>query len=113
VKSNDSLPPEHATLLREAKGGIERLVARMTGPADDILFLVADADSPLGKAIISLGAPRHPERRSVVMPLTRDDAIRAAGPLMGPGVSEKLATHHGPAVLIMASGSAELVPLGD
>ena len=106
-----TLPPEHAALLAEARGGIERLVARMKGPADDILFLVAEADSALGKAIIGLGAPRHPERRSVVMPLTRNDAIRAAGPLMGPGMSEKLAAHRGAAVLVMASGSAQLVPL--
>ncbi|HEX4334924.1 MAG TPA: hypothetical protein VH062_03360 [Polyangiaceae bacterium] len=112
MNSDATLPEEHAALFQEAKGGIERLVAKMTGPADDILFLVAEADSPLGKAIVSLGAPRHPGRRSVVMPLTRDDAIRAAGPLMGSGVSEKLAGHQGPAVLIMASGTAELVPLG-
>jgi hypothetical protein len=105
------LPPEHAALLAEAKGGIERLVARMKGPADSIVFLVAEADSALGKVIIGLGAPRHPTRLSVVMPVTRDDAIRAAGPLMGPGISEKLAAHSGAAVLVMAAGGARLVSL--
>ncbi|HEX3597906.1 MAG TPA: hypothetical protein VHU80_22510 [Polyangiaceae bacterium] len=106
-----ALPSEHAALFKEAKGGIERLVARMTAPPGDVLFLVADADCALGKVIVSLGAPRHPGRRSVVMPMTRDDAIRAAGPLMGPSISEKLAAHRGPAVLVMASGTAELVSL--
>ena len=111
MTDDKTLPPEHALLFAEARGGIERLIARMKAPPDDILFLVAEADSALGKTIIGLGAPRHPGRRSVVMPLTRDDAIRAAGPLTGPGISEKLAAHRGAAVLVMASGTAELVPL--
>jgi hypothetical protein len=106
-----ALPYEHAALLAEARGGIERLVARMKGRPDSVVFLVADAEGALGKVIIDMGAPRHPERRSVVMPLTREDAIRAAGPLMGPGVSEKLAAHHGAAVLIVAAGGAHLVAL--
>jgi hypothetical protein len=105
------LPPEHAALLAEARGGIERLVARMKGPADSVVFIVADVEGALGKVIIGMGAPRHPERRSVVMPLTRDDAIAAAGPLMGPSVAEKLAAHGGAAVLIVAGGAAHLVAL--
>jgi hypothetical protein len=106
------LPPEHAALFAEAKPGIERLVARMTGPTEQVVFVVAEADSPLGATIVSLGVPRGPQRKSVVMPLTRADAIRAAGPLMSPTLTEKLERHAGPSVLIMASGSARLVSLG-
>jgi len=115
-----ALPYEHAALLAEAKAGIERLVARMKearrSPSsaespDSVLFLVADADSALGKVIVGMGAPRHPGRRSVVMPLTRGDAVRAAGPLMGPGIAEKLAAHSGPAALIVTAGGAHLVAL--
>jgi hypothetical protein len=109
--TNGELPHEHALLFAEARGGIERLVARMKGPPDSIVFLVAEADGALGKVIVEMGAPRHPGRRSVVMPLTRDDAVRAAGPLMGPTVSEKLAAHGGPAVLIVVAGDARLVGL--
>lgn len=109
--TDGGLPHDHATLLAEARGGIERLVARMKGPPDSIVFLVAEADGALGKVIVGMGAPRHPGRRSVVMPLTREDAVRAAGPLMGPAVSEKLAAHGGPAVLIVVAGDARLVGL--
>lgn len=99
-------------LLDEARAGIERLVARMTGPTDDLVFVVADVESALGRTIIGLGVPRNAGRRSVVMPLARADAIRAAGPLMSPSLTEKLEAHRGPAVLIMVKDSARLVALG-
>lgn len=105
------LPPEHAALLDEARAGIERLVARMQGPSEGVIFVVADVDSALGAVILGLGVPRHPKRRSVVMPLTREDTIRAAGALMGPSLTEKLDAHRGAAVLVMVGSSARLVPL--
>ena len=110
--SND-LTPEHAALLDEARGGIERLASRMHGTIDDVIFVVADAGSALGRVILGLGVPRHPKRRSVVMPLTREDTIRAAGTLMGPSLAEKLDAHPGTAILVMVGGSARLVPLDD
>ena len=100
-------------MLEEARPGIERLVARMTGPADDVIFVVADVDSALGETIIGLGVPRSPRRKSVVMPLTRADAIRAAGPLMSTAIAKKLDAHRGPAVLVTVKGSVRLVSLGD
>ena len=103
-----SLPPEHAALLDEARPGIERLVAKMTGRTD-VVFLVAEVESALGKTILGLGVPRHPNRKTVVMPLTRDDALRAAGPLTSGDLSIRLAAHDGPAILVMARGSARLV----
>jgi hypothetical protein len=110
VWSSD-LTPEHAALLDEARAGIERLVARMQGPTDGVIFVVADVDSALGAVILGLGVPRHPRRRSVVMPLTREDTIRAAGTLMGPSLTEKLDAHRGAAILVMVGDSARLVPL--
>lgn len=110
VKTHE-LTREHTVLLEEARAGIERLVARMQGPRDDIVFVVADVDSSLGGVIIGLGVPRHPTRRSVVMPLTRKDTIRAAGSLMGPSLTEKLDAHPGAAILVMVGNSARLVPL--
>jgi hypothetical protein len=104
------LPAEHAALLEEARPGIEKLVARMTSRAD-VVFLVTEIDSALGRTIIGLGVPRHPNRKTVVMPLTREDALRAAGPLMSGSLSEKLEAHEGPAVLVMANGSGRLVGL--
>lgn len=101
----------HTELLSEARAGIERLVARMQGPKDDVIFLVADVDSALGAVILGLGVPRHPTRRSVVMPLTRADTIRAAGSLMGPSLVQKLDASPGAAVLVMVGDSARLVPL--
>jgi hypothetical protein len=106
------LSPAHLALLAEARPGIERLAARSRDAMPDAVFLVADVDSPLGKVILDLGVPRHPQKRAVVMPLTRADAIRAAGPLMGPGLTSKLDAHEGVVVLVMAGGSAELVALG-
>lgn len=108
---SSELTPEHAALLDEARGGIERLVARMQGPTDRVVFLVADVDSALGSVILGLGVPRHSRRRSVVMPLTREDAIRAAGSLMGPSLVKKLEAHRGTVVLVMVGDSARLVPL--
>ncbi|HEX7670384.1 MAG TPA: hypothetical protein VF395_12400, partial [Polyangiaceae bacterium] len=70
---SSELTRAHTELLSEARAGIERLVARMKGPKDDLIFLVADVDSALGLVIAGLGVPRHPKRRSVVMPLTRAD----------------------------------------
>jgi hypothetical protein len=105
---SNPLPPEHEALLVEARPGIERLVAKMTGRTD-VVFLVAEVDSALGKTILGLGVPRHPNRKTVVMPLTRDDAARAAGPLMSGDLSTRLAAHEGPAILVMASGSGRLV----
>jgi hypothetical protein len=110
VWSSD-LTLEHTQLLDESRAGIERLVARMQGPKDGIIFLVADVDSALGAVILGLGVPRHPKRRSVVMPLTREDAIRAAGSLMGPSLVQKLDAYPGAAVLVMVGDSARLVPL--
>jgi hypothetical protein len=108
---SSELTPEHAALLEEARAGIERLVARMRGPTDGVVFVVADVDSALGGVILGLGVPRHSRRRSVVMPLTREDAIRAAGSLMGPSLVKKLDAHRGAAVLVMVGDSARLVPL--
>ena len=105
-----SLPFEHAALLGEARPGIERLVAKMAD-ATDVVFLVAEVDSALGKAILGLGVPRHPNRKTVVMPVTRDDALRAAGPLMSGDLSVRLAAHAGPAILVMAGGDGRLVGL--
>jgi hypothetical protein len=105
------LGPEHLALLSEARAGIERLVTRAPASMGDVVFLVADADSQLGRVIVGLGVPRHPERRSVVIPLSRADAVQAAGPIMGPSVTEKLAAHQGPAALVMAGGVARLVAL--
>jgi hypothetical protein len=110
VWSSD-LTVEHTQLLSEARAGIERLLARMQGPKDDLIFLVADVDSALGAVILGLGVPRHPTRRSVVMPLTRADAVRAAGSLMGPSLVQKLDASPGAAVLVMVGDSARLVPL--
>jgi hypothetical protein len=104
------LPPEHLALLHEARPGIERLAAR-SASLEDIVFLVADVESALGRVILDLGVPRHPKRRSVVMPLTREDAVRAAGPVMGPGLVAKFDAHPGATVLVMAGGSARLVSL--
>jgi hypothetical protein len=108
---SSELTLEHSQLLSEARAGIERLVARMQGPKDDLIFLVADVDSALGAVILGLGVPRHPTRRSVVMPLTRADAVRAAGSLMGPSLVQKLDASPGAAVLVMVGDSARLVPL--
>lgn len=108
---SSELTLEHTQLLSEARAGIERLVARMQAPKDDLIFLVADVDSALGAVILGLGVPRHPKRRSVVMPLTRADAIRAAGSLMGPSLVQKLDASPGAAVLVMVGDSARLVPL--
>jgi hypothetical protein len=105
------LSKEHAALLDEARPGIERLLLRMSGSTASIVFLVADANSALGNVIIGLGVPRHPTRRSVVMPLTRGDAVRAAGALMGPSITEKLDAHDGPVALVMVGDSARLVAL--
>jgi hypothetical protein len=109
---SSALTIEHAALLEEARGGIERLLERMEGPTDDVIFLVADVDSALGKVILGLGVPRHPRRRSVVMPLTRADALRAAGPLMSPSLIAKLDAHKGAAALVMVGDGARLVALG-
>src|SRR5260221_10581065 len=111
--SSSSLGPEHAALLEEARPGIQRLLASVRGPISDFVFLVADVESALGKVILNLGVPRHPTRRSVVMPLTRADAIRAAGPLMGPSVTAKLDAHRGAAVLVMGGGSGRPRELDD
>jgi hypothetical protein len=105
------LSPEHAALLEEARPGIERLVARRASATQDVVFLVADVESALGKVILGLGVPRHPTRRSVVMPLTRADALRAAGPLMSPSLTTKLDAQRGPAALVMVGDSARLVAL--
>ena len=83
----------------------------MQRPTDSVIFVVADVDSALGGVILGLGVPRHPKRRSVVMPLTREDTIRAAGSLMGPSLVEKLDACCGAAVLVMVGDSARLVPL--
>ncbi len=108
---DETLTGEHKDLYDEARAGIERLAAHSSGPMDDVVFLVADADSALGKVIIGLGVPRPARRRSVVMPLTRADAVRAAGPLTGPSLTAKLTNHPGPVVLVMAGGTARLVGL--
>lgn len=108
---SSELTPEHAALLDEARAGIERLVARMQGPTEGVVFVVADVDSALGGVILGLGVPRHPRRRSVVMPLTREDAIRAAGSLTGPSLVKELDAHRGAVVLVMVGNSARLVPL--
>lgn len=104
------LPPEHAALYVEARPGIQRLVARMSGRTD-VVFLVADVDSALGKTLLGMGVPRHPSRRAVVMPVTRDDALRAAGPLTSGDLAVRLAAHDGNVVLVMAGGAALLVGL--
>lgn len=108
--TESTLPPHHAELLSEARAGIERLVARMTGRTD-VVFLIAEADSALGQTIFGLGVPRHPHRRTVVMPLTHDDALRAAGPLLSGELSSKLKEAKGPLILVMAGGSGHLVAL--
>lgn len=105
-----TLPSQHAALLNEARAGIERLVARMTGRTD-VVFLVAEVDSALGRTILGLGVPRHPNRRTVVMPLAHGDALRAAGPLLSGELSEKLQQAAGPLILVMAGGSGRLVAL--
>jgi hypothetical protein len=112
VRSSD-LTPEHAALLEEARPGIERLIARMREPKGGVVFVVADVDSALGAVIVGLGVPRHPRRRSVVMPLTREDTVRAAGSLMGPSLVGKLDAHPGATILVMVGDSARLIPLDE
>ena len=108
---SSELTPEHAALLEEARAGIERLAARAKGRRDDLIFLVAHVDSALGRTIHGMGVPRGVGRQAIVLPLTRDDALLAAGALMSVSLAEKLVQHEGAAVLVMVGDAARLVAL--
>ena len=107
------LPPEHALLLAEARPGIERFVARMESVSASLVFLVAHVESALGRTMVGMGVPRGAGREAIVLPLTRDDALLAAGALGSSSLAEKLVQHDGAVVLVMVGDSARLVALAE